>query len=291
MGLHLMSAEVRLGGGVLAGDTRGMLELTWNDAVEPIHLTIVGNRGHYSYPEHLHRGYWELIVVRRGELRHTINGVEHRQEPGMVTLVRDGESHGVAGEGMEFVNLAVDRQLIEPLVALVLAPQGLDALAGRAALTGRLDSTARELVEQRLQAVDAALDRPALVSAWLAVAGVVLHAVLAPGRVSAGPEWLQVARERPSAAKGVVSLATFRGWCGVSAEHLARTVKAVCATTPRGLIEDHRLQQAARALITSDAPVGEIALAAGFTSARILARRFRVRYGVTPSEWRGQRKT
>jgi AraC-like DNA-binding protein len=267
-----------------------MLELTWSDAVEPIHLTIVGNRGHYSYPEHLHLGYWELIVVRRGESRHTINGVEHRLGSGAVALIRDGDRHGVAGEGMEFVNLAVDRQLIEPLIALVLAPQGLDALAGRT-LIGQLDSTARELVEQRLKAVEEALDRPALVSAWLAVAGVVLHAVLAPGRISAGPEWLQVARERLSAAKGVVSLATFRGWCGVSAEHLARTVKSVCATTPRGLIEDHRLQQAARALVTTDAPVGEIALAAGFTSARLLARRFRVRYGVTPSEWRGQRQT
>lgn len=266
-----------------------MRELTWNDAVEPIHFSVVGNHGRYSYPDHRHVGYWELIVVRRGELRHVVNDIDHRQGPGSVTLVRHDDHHGMSGDGVEFVNLAVDRQLIEPLVALVLAPHGLASLAGRAALTGMLDSTARELVDQRLLVIEAAVDRASLVSAWLAVAGVVLHAVLSPSHQAAGPAWLQAALERSARTRGVVSLATFRSWCGVSDAHLARTVQEFCATTPRALLETQRLQQAARALVATDRPIGDIAREVGFSSARILARRFRVRYGVTPSEWRARR--
>ena len=266
-----------------------MRVLTWTDAVEPIHLSVAGNRGRYTYPEHRHAGYWELLVVRRGRMTHLLNGVEHQQGPGGVTLVRDCDIHGMRGEGLEFVNLAMDQRFIAPLVALVLAPHGLAALDGRPPLIGILDSAARELVDRQLTALERAVDRPSLATAWMAVAGVVLHAILAPGRGGSGPDWLRAALERLADARSVVSLATFRAWCGVSDEHLARTVKTACGLTPHALLEGQRLQQAARALRASDRPVEAVARDAGFSSARLLARRFRIRYGVTPSAWRAQR--
>ena len=47
-----------------------------------------------------------------------------------------------------------------------------------------------------------------------------------------------------------------------------------------------RIEEAARQMVTSDAPIGEIALACGFYDQAHLTREFRRRFDVTPREYR-----
>lgn len=260
--------------------------LNWAEIEDPVHVTTPGSKSAYAYPTHLHEGYWELTIIRRGRLLHQINGVEHVQDPGCVALIRDGDSHGMHGIGVSFINIAVDGRLIEPLLALVLSTEVAAGLLAFEPLVGRLDAVSGELLERQCRIIDAATDRLSVVSAWLAVAGVVLHAILSPRLDHAGPDWLVAAIARLHEAHGPVTLATFRSWCGVSAEHVARTVRASCGMTPRELLEERRLQQAAGALSHAGVSVEDIARQAGFASARQLARRFRRRFGVVPSAWR-----
>lgn len=266
-----------------------MQVLAWNDAVEPVHLSVVGNRGSYAYPEHGHAGYWKITVVRRGVLHHRLNGEVHRQEPGGVALIRACDSHGLEARGAEIVNLAIDSALIEPFVALALGPDGLTALDRHPALIGQLDSAGRAAVDHHLLALERAADRGSLVSAWMAVAGAVLHAVLAPGRNSSGPDWFVAAMLRLSESRTAVGLATFRSWCGVSDEHLSRTIRQRCATTLRELLVQQRVQLASRALLTTDQPIAAIAAAYGFSTPSLFHRRFRQRFGVSPRAWRASR--
>lgn len=266
-----------------------MQVLAWNDAVEPVHLSVVGNHGHYAYPEHGHRGYWELTIVRRGVLDHRLNGQVHRQEPGGVAMIRAQDVHGLDARGAEIVNLAIDGALMEPFVALAMGGDGLAALDRHPALIGQLDSAARAAVEHHLLAIERAADRHSLVSAWMAVAGTILHAVLAPVSNSSGPGWFVSAMQRLSEARTAVGLATFRSWCGVSDEHLSRTIRQRCATTLRELLVHQRLQLASRALLASERPIAEIAAAYGFSTPSLFHRRFRQRFGVSPRAWRANR--
>ncbi len=266
-----------------------MQVLAWNDAIEPVHLSVVGNHGHYAYPEHGHRGYWELTIVRRGVLHHRLNGQVHRQEPGGVALIRAQDVHGLDARGSEIVNLAIDGTLMEPFTALALGGDGLAALDRHPPLIGRLDSAARAAVDHHLLAIERAADRPSLVSAWMAVAGTILHAVLAPSRNSSGPAWFASAMQRLAEARTAVGLTTFRGWCGVSDAHLSRTIRQRCATTLRDLLVQQRLQLASRALLTTARPIAAIAADCGFSTPSLFHRRFRQRFGVSPRAWRANR--
>ena len=266
-----------------------MRVLTWNDAVEPIHLSVVGNQGHYAYPEHGHDQYWELTLVRRGVLVHRINGHDYRQEPGGVAVIRASDTHGLQAEAAEIVNVAVDRTLIEPFVALVLGAEGVAALAQHPKLIGRLDSATRAVVEHHLLAIERAASRPTLVSAWMALAGTILHAVLEPIHAAAGPEWFVAAMRRLTETRTAVSLPMFRSWCGVSDAYLSRTMRLHGATTVRELLVQHRLQLAARALLATDSSIATIAAVHGFATPSLFHRRFHQRFGVAPSAWRANR--
>ena len=56
--------------------------------------------------------------------------------------------------------------------------------------------------------------------------------------------------------------------------------------TPMTLVFEYRLERAAQMLAAGEGQVGEVAYAVGFRSLSHFTRRFRQRYGKTPSEWR-----
>ncbi len=56
--------------------------------------------------------------------------------------------------------------------------------------------------------------------------------------------------------------------------------------TPMALLVNHRLERAAQLLRAGEGNVGEVAYAVGFRSVSHFTRRFRERFGATPSEWR-----
>ena len=86
----------------------------------------------------------------------------------------------------------------------------------------------------------------------------------------------------------IVSLA---GQFAMSQSTLYRKVKAVSGLSPVELIRNIRLNHAAELLLRTDLAISEISWQVGFGSPVYFRNCFKERYGVTPSEWREQRKS
>ena len=101
------------------------------------------------------------------------------------------------------------------------------------------------------------------------------------------PDWLQRACEqiqRPElfalGAPGLVKAA------GRSAEHVARTVRAVLGQTPSDYVNRIRMEHAARELRVSNRPIAEICLECGLSNLSHFYALFRAAHGRSPLIYR-----
>ncbi|MFT9055789.1 MAG: helix-turn-helix domain-containing protein [Ethanoligenens sp.] len=76
---------------------------------------------------------------------------------------------------------------------------------------------------------------------------------------------------------------------GYSKYHFGRMFRQATGCTVHQYIRKRRLTEAARALIRTDLPVVEIALAAGYESHQSFTQAFRAVYRLSPSAFRKQR--
>ncbi|MBN8524257.1 MAG: AraC family ligand binding domain-containing protein, partial [Planctomycetes bacterium] len=88
--------------------------------------------GSWSYPEHSHDGFGDLLLVERGRMHQRVNGEAMVLEPGHVVLVRPGDRHELWGDGLRFVNLNLPRR----------EWQRLSSFDGEALPLGRLEGAA-----------------------------------------------------------------------------------------------------------------------------------------------------
>src|SRR5262249_7883642 len=108
----------------------------------------------------------------------------------------------------------------------------------------------------------------------------------------AAPRWLSRARDlleaRPAAR---LTLAEIAAAVDVHPVHLARAFRRRYGCSVGAYPRPLRLDLAARALSSGDAPVSEIALAAGFSDQSHFSRTFKRTTGLTPAEFRSQSRT
>jgi len=108
---------------------------------------------------------------------------------------------------------------------------------------------------------------------------------------SAAPGWLFVARDYLHAHWAEpVTLAGLSAAAGVHPVHLVRVFRRTLGVTPAGFVRRLRLEQACRTLATTDLPIAQVALAAGYSSQSHLTRAFRAHTGATPAAYRRARR-
>ncbi len=83
-----------------------------------------------------------------------------------------------------------------------------------------------------------------------------------------------------------MSLEELAGELGISDRHLRRVVQSEYGVSPVELAQTQKLLTAKRLLTDTDLPVGEVALASGFSSIRRFNALFVERYGLTPTRLR-----
>jgi AraC family transcriptional regulator len=105
-----------------------------------------------------------------------------------------------------------------------------------------------------------------------------------PGAV---PRWLLRAKQRidddPAARVTLDALATV---AGVHPVHLATTFRRCFGRTVAAYVRQLRIELACRELARSDAPLADIALAAGFSDQSHFGRNFKQAIGLTPAAYR-----
>jgi (S)-ureidoglycine aminohydrolase len=89
--LQVIKEETRLRRQVLEGSTTSLADLE-------IHATSL-EPGQSPHPPHTHDDTEELIIVKEGQLKITINGVSKTLGPGSVTFAIPGDEHGVINTG------------------------------------------------------------------------------------------------------------------------------------------------------------------------------------------------
>ena len=127
----------------------------------------------------------------------------------------------------------------------------------------------------------------------LAVEGLVLELIAAAtndravGRERRNPRWLEQSRDFLHAEfAGSPATGDVAKIAGVHPTHLARVFREQVGCTIGEYVRRLRVEFASRQLASTDAPLGEIALAAGFADQSHFSRTFRHYLGVTPGEYR-----
>ncbi|MEA2336193.1 MAG: AraC family transcriptional regulator [Thermoanaerobaculia bacterium] len=219
-----------------------------------------------------------LVVVLRGTFDERYESRRRDGEPGIVIVRPEGEHHSdVFGDvGGRCLNVELAPAWLARVRDCSPALTASATLAG-GALFGR------RLQEELTHADDASP---------LAIESLVL-AILADGvrasarSATAPPAWLHRVRESihddPTAS---ITLANLAAEAGVHPVHLAMTFRRFFGRTVASYVRALRIELACRALTTSNAPLADVALNAGFSDQSHFGRIFRRTLGTTPAAFR-----
>lgn len=86
-----------------------------------------------------------------------------------------------------------------------------------------------------------------------------------------------------------LSVAELAAQTALSEFHFARMFRLSTGLSPHEYVRERRLQHAKTRIAESDQPLGDIALACGFSSQSHFGQSFRQRFGVTPGDYRRSR--
>jgi len=233
----------------------------------------------------------ECFWVISGQLSHLVNGEEERLEPGDCVFIRPSDVHGFRQIGrreFSFINIAFPRS--------VLTHAGHRYASGRddffwkeADLPDRqaLPEGRRQFLESSALRLAASRQTAAAIDRFLLELFGLFDTDQVAGEIPEHPEWLRNAllgiRDSRRFAVGV---SEFVKLAGRSPEHVARTTREVTGKTPSQILNELRLEHAARRLLTSDVPVLELALECGYEEVSHFHRLFRRKFGTSPLQYR-----
>jgi AraC-like DNA-binding protein len=246
----------------------------------------------WRFPEHGHRGFCELVCCVEGRFTNGVNGRAVEQRPGEVLLIRECDTHALAGERFVYVNIMFQPEWIRRLEyytqfsgtaqtllerpdvprAVVPPPQQAAYRADLAALLAQADSeTGRRLFASFLL-------------------GLVIEHLAPPAErpLPAGlPEWLGATlrrlEDRRAPLPSLQELVRRSGRCH---EHFTREFARRLGTPPSLFLTRLRADRAAEMLITTNQKIAEISRLTGFENESYFYRVFQARKRMTPQEYR-----
>lgn len=229
---------------------------------------------------HVHR-HDSMTLVRQGEFRESVDGIEHTCFPGTVLFTPAARSHGNAAGPGGTRSLIVEWTSLHDSCGfgpLQMPDSGL-CMSGDS--VAELSAAAEREFERGDRAAPVALE-----GILLQLIACMARGDATPGK-RAPPAWLQavVAHLDQNFLEqiGSVQLAEV---AGIHPVHLSRTFRAHMHCTPRDYQQRLRLQFGARMLATTSASVARIAFDAGFSDHAHFSRTFRRHTGQTPTEYR-----
>jgi len=230
---------------------------------------------------HAHE-YACLVVVLDGHFHERADRRERTGAPGMVIVRAEGEPHSNQFNGAGGRCLNVE-----------LAPRWMAHVRehSRALTTsGAFTTGAFALLGRRLHDELAHGDDLSPLAVESIVLGILADAAREQRRASGTPPpWLLRAKARLD--DDFVSRVTFRdvaGAAGVHPVHLAATFRRHFGQTMASYVRQLRIEAACRALVASEQPLADIALAAGFSDQSHFGRTFKRIMRVTPAEYRAR---
>ena len=252
----------------------------------------ITNARPWTYEEHGHRGFHELVCAVDGVFKNIVNGKERTQSAGEIILIRDRDSHALAGQTFTYVNIMFQTDWIGRLEHYTQFIGTTDALmtpgdAPRAVIPPPQQAQYRAELEGLLANADSMVGRRLFASFLL---GTVIQHLAPPAEreYPAGlPEWLRGAivwmdehRHTPPSLAEVVA---HSGRCH---EHFTREFTRHMSLTPSLYLTNLRIDRAAEMLITSNNKIMDISRQTGFENESYFYRVFNQRKNMTPQAYR-----
>jgi AraC-like DNA-binding protein/quercetin dioxygenase-like cupin family protein len=264
-----------------------------------MHAALFSVRAPRGFSVALHdHDFYEILFVLAGGARHVLNGSEERLQPGLLMFLRPPDCHAIhlrPRERLHHINVAF------PAAAWRAFREA--AGIGEAWETGETPRSL--LVPEERRAACARVFENALhvfprhpsptqrldLCRFLADALPFLlpeSAEETEEDIPAAPAWLADACRafRRDPAHLIDGLPRLVALSGVSASHLARSLKAATGRTPTEYINGLRLRRAAFLLTTTDLAIAEIAAECGFAQLSYFYRLFAARYDLPPHAYR-----
>lgn len=248
---------------------------------------------------HFHNAY-ELLFVKKGNMRININGRVYDGSPGSVFVIGRFEEHELEARSAEYERwyVILDATHVEQLITerRLLAPlrnRGAD-FCHRIDVSPFIDRFTvlfRHLLEEYEHPADCAeLMQISLITELLILlrradpaSGQAEKAI--PGSVLAVQTYIENHFAEP------VSITELAGKVFMTACHLSHCFKSATGYSPKQYLVLCRIAYAKDLLASTDLPVSEVALRAGYSDVNNFIRTFRKESGLTPLRYRERQRT
>ena len=258
--------------------------------------TILSEGAGQSTP-HTH-DFYEVFIVEEGPLRHHINDTCEILHPDTLVLIHPEDRHSFSCVDKKkacFFNLAFDERLYRQArnLAIQCAPTIRQATLSK---TVTLPHQLSRLLLRRMKWLqDMSTPVPEEVQqteGTTLLADILVLCALGAGNAYAIPYWLRKAcwamYERENMAGGIPRLVQL---CGKTQEHITRSMKKYMHTSPSAYINTIRLEWVAQALTSTERPVLEIMLDAGYQNTSYFNKLFKAKYHMSPCKYRAEAMT
>ncbi len=261
-----------------------------------------------DFPVHSHN-YIEIMCVMRGGIRHIINGKTFDIKEGQLIMMNRHLSHAIkaSGENDIAVNLIVSSDYVGIAAARFRGDPSLRDFAeqeenengeGRFLIYDFASNPyAEALIDNLICQSLFENDTPKgilretlslLLRHFEAKPEMLLHS--SSGNLERNPIRAKIGAYIQSFYK-TASLSELASILKMSEPYVSKRIKELYGATFTDLVSERRFSEAEQLLLHSDLPITEIAEAVGYDNNSFFHRRFRERYGISPSKWRKENKT
>jgi len=263
--------------------TSALPRLRWSEYFSPIDRAIVSRHrlnGENSAHDH---DFMELAVVLGGEARHVCRDGEVPIRKGSAVLLRPGTWHAY--------HRCVDLDVMNFCFPAALARDEWRHLLHervRSALRSREGLQITRLSEPTVAALDLLerVERHSTGDLGLVIWALDQFAATVPERKSLHPAVERAVREFEEGPGRAWTADDLAQAVGLDKAYLSRLFKAQVGVGPMAYLAILRAERAASLLRNSEMNCGEVGDAVGYADANLFSRRFRARFGESPSAYR-----
>ena len=259
-------------------------KLCFNDFVSPVEaFHLAGNELKQVDQEGHCHDFYECFLVTEGECWHTLNGERSRLKPGKMVFLRPEDIHGFQPLRKFIIfNLAFSEASFTAIRDLV--PQEIEIVwPGNRPVVLSLDT--RQLKNLKGLFSDLGQGVYNRVSLFRFLLGM-LQVLNRPEPVDC-PDWLAEAllqiQEPDEFRKGVQG---FVGLCYRSQEHVSRVCREKLGQGISDIVNEARMVHAGRCLGLGNQEILDISLECGFKSLAQFYKVFKLKFGMTPRQYR-----
>lgn len=237
--------------------------------------------------------YYELFLVLKGEVCHIVNQEEQYLGEGHLLFIRDFDVHDYKsgnGDYFEFINLAFSKETFSEMLSYLGPGYPADTLLTAPLPPAvSLSSSEKEALSYDFIELSQHSDaeyirfkaRTLLVSVF---SKFFFHYSEHKTNI---PVWLESLYEKMKRPQNFIAgVDRMFSLANKSREHVARSLRQYYYTTPTELVNNLRLEYAAKLLLISNLQVTDICYESGFENLSWFYKSFARKYGMTPAEYR-----